>query len=368
MVPFVDLVAQYKQIAEPVEREVLEILRSGQYTGGQYVERFERHLGNYLFCGNVVGVSNGTDAIQVMCEALNINKGGVIVPNNSFIASAFGVSRAGLKPVFVDCDPDTYLLDYDEVEFKLKNNKNKFIKAVLVVHLYGQMPNMEKFYDLCKKHKVYLLEDAAQAVGATYEKMHVGYYSHAAATSFYPAKNLGGCGQGGAIITTDPMVARRIRTIINQGSEKKYEHVCMGGNYRLDPIVAAFLFHALEKLDDWNENRRAIATRYNEAFAADNRPLQHPNSKHIYHLYEYKCETPEARDKLSDTLRRHEISYGYHYPNLITDTPMYMGTNTPVADGRKRRLISLPMHPFLSLQEVEAVIQAVLSCSPASRR
>jgi dTDP-4-amino-4,6-dideoxygalactose transaminase len=364
-VPFVDLSGQHAEIADGVERDVLHVLRHGSYVGGHFLDRFERSLANYLDIDHVVGVSNGTDAIQLICEGLDIGKGdSVIVPNNSFIASAFGVSRAGAKPVLVDVNPYTYLIDYDAVEEKLKNNKRHHIKAVLAVNLYGQMPNMEALYELCQKHKVYLLEDAAQSIGATYQKKSVGYYSHAASTSFYPAKNLGGCGQGGAVITNDSALAKRIRIIANQGSIEKYEHICLGGNYRLDSIVAAQLFHALDRLDNWNDRRRAIANLYNEIFGIGRCPVQQPNSRHIYHLYEFKCESLEERNQLASDLNKNSIAYGYHYPNLIGSTTMYMGTHTPVAFDLKDKLISLPIFPTMTPSQVQAVIRVVMeSCS-----
>ena len=364
-VPFVDLAGQYAEIAADVELDVLYAMRNGNYVGGNFLDRFERSLSNYLDVDHVVGVSNGTDAIQLMLEGLGIGKGdSVIVPNNSFIATAFGVSRAGAKPVLVDIDPDTYLISYDEVEEKLKNNKRHAIKAVIVVDLYGQQPNMEQFYELCMKYKVHLLQDSAQSIGSTYQKKPVGYYSHAASTSFYPTKNLGGIGQAGAVITNDGKLAQKIRVIANQGSESKYEHVCLGGNYRMDTIVAAHLFHALQKLESWNTRRRAIGHVYNEMFGPGRCPVQQPNSKHIYHLYEFKCKSKEERDTLANDLKTNDIAYGYHYPTLIGDTTMYMGTHTPIAAEVKDRLISLPMFPTMTQYHLEKVVRTVMeSCS-----
>lgn len=369
MIPFVDLPRQYAEIASDVEPDILDCLRKCSYTGGHYLERFERSMCNYLGVNHVVGVSNGTDAIMLACEALNIRTGDyVLVPNNSFIASAFGVSRSGATPLFVDCHPDTYLMDFDHAERILQNHlKRKRIKAILVVDLYGQMPDLEKFQELAKKYKIYLIEDAAQAVGATYRGKHVGAYSDAATTSFYPSKNLGTIGQGGAVITNDTIVARKIRAIINQGSEKKHNHICLGGNYRLDSLMAAQLYHALKKLEDWNDSRRAVAKIYNDNFTADQRPTQNPNSKHIYHLYEFKCRSGAERDRVEKELLQSQIGYGFHYPHLISDTPMYANLGvleTPVAYDLRDRLISLPMHPFLTedqVLEVALTVQSVVS-------
>lgn len=360
MISFVDLQSQYAEIANDVEGEFLQILRKGQFVGGTYLDRFEYAFSNYLGVHSVIGVSNGTDAIMVACEALGIGKNDlVIVPNNSFIASAFGVSRSLAKPLLCDVDPYTYLIDPDAVESLLRANKRK-VKAIMVVDLYGQQPDMERFAALAKKYNVYLIEDAAQAIGSTHNGNHVGYYSDVATTSFYPTKNLGTIGQGGAIMTNIRGLSGKIKKIINQGSESKYEHVCLGGNYRLDTLMAAYLYHALAKLNIWNERRRNIAKIYNESFSSSQRPTQQPSSKHIYHLYEFCCADNEERKKVERALLGRSIGYGFHYPNLISDTPMYEGAETPVAKDLKDRLISLPMHPFLSEADALEVIDTVL--------
>lgn len=369
MIPFVNLVEQYSQIAEHVEPDLLTCLRKCQFVGGHYLDRFELHLGHYLGVNNVVGVSNGTDAIMLALEALGVGQGDyVLCPNNSFIASAFGISRAGAKPILLDVNPDTYLLDVDKVEHILKyNGKRKRIKAILVVHLYGQMPDMERFRELAKQYKVFLIEDAAQAIGSTYKGYSVGFFSDIATTSFYPTKNLGTIGQGGAVITNDTTLANTIRTIINQGSEKKYQHVCLGGNYRLDALMAVYLYHALQKLNDWNDRRRDIAKIYNDEFSAEERPTQQPCSKHIYHLYEYKCKTGEIRDKIEKEFTKREVGFGLHYPNLISDLAMYheLSLPTPVANELRNRLLSLPMFPTMTDVQARTVIEAIREISPA---
>lgn len=359
-VPFVDVASQYMTIAQDVEPELFHVLRTGQYVGGYYLERFENAMSYYLRSNYCIGVSNGTDAIMVALEALGIGVGDtVIVPANSFVASAFGVSRCGAKPVFVDVDPYTYLLDLNQVEKIVKRSKK--VKAILAVDLYGQMPSLDDLEVFAKEHGLYLIEDAAQAIGATHNKCHVGYYSDVATTSFYPTKNLGTIGQGGAVITNDTAVAERVRTIINQGSKFRYSHTCLGGNYRLDTLMAAHLYHALLKLDEWNDRRREIASIYNEAFGLSHRPTQHPNSKHIYHLYEYCCDSPDDRNLLEIKLQKADIGYGIHYPKLITEMDIYKPVKTPIAADLCKRLISLPMFPTMTQHQVEQVISAVNS-------
>lgn len=371
MIPFDDLLTRYNQISGSIENDVIHSLHNGQNINSYFTDRFERSLENYLGIDHVITTNSHTNAIQLLLEVLNITKGGVIVPNNSPIENAFGVTRAGAKPILCDVNSDTYLLDYDEVEDRLENNKHKYIKAVLVVDMYGQMPNMEKFYELCRKHKVFLLEDASHALGSRFNKMPVGYYSHAATVSFSSTDNLSGCGQGGGIITSDAELAKQIRIIINNGCIKKNEHIRLGGDYAMNAFMSIYLYYSLQKFESWNDNRRMIASAYNEAFSAECRPLQYPNGRHVYHLYEYKCESPESRMRIITSLRNNNITYGCHYPNLISDSPMYFGSHTPhlpnstlshtpVANALKQLLISLPIFPTMQQSQVNEVIESVL--------
>lgn len=374
MIPFVDLPAQYEQIGHLVEPDILTILRTGAYVNGPYVERFEQALANYLDLPNplynhtpsVVGVSNGTDAITLALEAFSFEEGTprdrwstkAIVPNNSFIASAFGATRACMHVVPVDVNPDTYLLDPNLVEDKVK--KDQRIRAVIVTHLYGQQPDMKAFRELADRYKFVLLEDAAQSIGSTFNGCAVGTYSDVATTSFYPTKNLGGCGQGGAVITRNAEVARRVRRIANQGSEEKYKHWGLGGNFRLDAIVAAHLYHALTKLNEWNKRRQEIANIYNAAFGS-RAPKVQEGSTHIYHLYELRCKSKEERLKIESYLKARKVSYAHHYPQTITDNWIYRGEHTPIAEVLKDRLISLPMFPTMTEEQALEVVGTVLA-------
>jgi len=360
-IPFVSLIEQYKEIQADIEEDVLYILRNCDFVGGHFVERFEKSLADFLGANYAIGLSSGTDALMLAMEALSIGpKDQVIVPVNSFIASAFAISRCGAKPLFVDVDPDSYLLDLEQVEKVIK--KNKKVKAIMVVHLYGQMPDMEALVDLAKQRKVYLIEDGAQAIGATYNGKSLGFYSHIATTSFYPTKNLGTCGQGGAVIVNDKTIADRVRTIANQGSRSKYEHTCMGGNYRLDSIMAAQLYHALKKVPDWNTQRRRIANHFNNTFTPSQRPIERPNSRHSYHLYEYKCSSTDMRNALALRLKSWGIGFGFHYPTIITETPMYKDwAETPVAFDLSRRLISLPMFPTMTEHQANQIVDSVMA-------
>ena len=361
MVPFVNLHAQYSELQHLVEPDVLNVMRTGEFSGGFYLERFEDALASYLSIMNVVGVSNGTDAITVTLQALNIGVNDrVIIPNNTFVGTAFGVSRSGAKVVLCDVNPLTQLIDLDQVTDLLKNNKRKKIKAVIGVDLYGQMGHWEELQNICWKYGVYFVQDAAQSVGSTRNKKHVGFYSDMATTSFYPTKNLGGIGQSGAVITKNKIFADRVRLIINQGSKYKNIHEVMGGNFRMDNIIAAYLFHALKKLDSWNEKRQKIAKMYNESFDCESRPVEYPNSRHIYHVYSYKCADFQERNFLANFLTKDGITYGCHYPNLVSDTKVYAGAVTPVAEELKNKIISLPIFPHMDLYQVSQVVGSVL--------
>lgn len=363
MISFIDLNKQYNEISNYVEVEIIDCLRKGHYTGSYYLERFERALGGYLQANHVIGTSSGTDAAMVACEALGIGKGDfVIVPNNSFISPAFGITRAGATPIFVDVNPDTYLIDEEKTEKILKNHpKKKRIKAILIVSLYGQLPNMETFKELSYTYKVRLIEDNTHALSTTHKNNSAGSYSDISIASLNPTKSLGAIGQAGVIITDDINYARKARLIINQGSEKKHYYTCIGGDYRLDAIMSIHLYHALNRIDDWTNRRRRIAKLYNESFTSDQRPTQQPCSKHVYHFYEFKCKNKNERETLEREFILRQISYGIHYPNLISETPMYEDAETPVAYELKNRLISLPMHPFLTEAQAQHVIHVVQS-------
>jgi dTDP-4-amino-4,6-dideoxygalactose transaminase len=365
-VPFVDLKGQYASIQEDIEKDVLDVLRSWHVVGGPYVQKFEEELAAYLGVEHVVGCSSGTDALMVAIEATlhkDKSKYTIVVPNNTFAASAFAITRAGYNVWFVDVDPNTYLIDIEEVKRTLKFNHCS-VAAVMCVDLYGQIPNMDKLRSLCWAYDVPLIEDAAQSIGSTYNNNCVGFYSNVACTSFYPAKNLGTCGQGGAIITNNQDIANKSRAIINQGSIRKYELDYLGGNYRLDSIMAAQLRHALRKIDEWNDARRVIATQYNLAFG-DRAPVVEPGAKHTYHLYEYKCDDEAHRQTITAKLDKADIAWGLHYPSFLPDqyqkvTVQSYARNWNTKDLHKR-LLSLPIFPTMTLEQANYVIEVINS-------
>jgi len=352
MIPFIDLPSQYAEIANDVENDILQIMKHCNFINGYYLERFERNVGNYLSASNVIGVSSGSDAIILVLQSLDIGKGDwVILPNNVPVSKATAISKTGAKPLLLDIDPYTYLLNPEQVEEVLKNKRRRSIKAILLVDLYGQMANMEYYQELADKYKVYLIEDASQAMGATYNNKLAGYYSYVAVASLDPDMNLWGIGQGGIIITNNNSLARNVKGIIDQE------------NY-LDSLMAAHLYHTLAKLDDWNKRRRTIARYYNECFTNEQRPTQQPSSKHVYNLYVFCCKSELHRNHMEKVFTDRRINYGFHYPSLITDHIQYMENclETPIAADLKNRLISLPLHPNMTKDQVIEIVEAVHLC------
>jgi dTDP-4-amino-4,6-dideoxygalactose transaminase len=365
-VPFVDLKAQYAEIQEDIEKDVLDVLRSWWVVGGPQVQAFEEELGEFLGGQHVCGVSSGTDALVLALESLTSSlvtkpKKYILCPSNTFIASAFAIRRAGFEPLFVDPAPDTYLLDPTSVRNALLSSHGKDIAGVMCVHLYGQMCDMQALCDLTWAHNIWLIEDSAQAIGATQNTLiSPGMYGHIGCTSFYPAKNLGTCGQGGAVFSTDKALIDHVRTIANQGGSKKYEHATLGGNYRLDSLMAAQLRHALKKLNEWDDKRVAIAARYDEAFGR-RAPLVVPGNTHVYHLYEYQCDDSKHRKQLMETLASADIACGLHYPNYVSNEAPFRDS-LRLIQLRPRlcdKLLTLPMFPTMTDEQVEYVIETV---------
>ena len=355
-VPFVDLRSQYAPIQEAIEADVLDVLRSWWVVGGPYLSKFEEEFAAFNGVEHAIGVSSGTSALEVVLRSLNIGPGDlVVVPANTFIATAYAVSAVGATPVFVDVCEDTYLLDPEKVAAVLRTRKE--VKAIIPVHLYGQMADMEAFTHLARWFGVSLIEDAAQAIGAQRDNIKIGQLSDAACTSFYPAKNLGTCGQGGAVLTNNSNIASFCRQYIDQGSVSKYNHTMFGHNHRLDSIKAAQLRHALKELHGWNASRRWVAARYDKAFGS-RAPAVANGAYHVYHLYEYRCDSNEDREGLMAHLGLSGVACGLHYPRPAFDCPGYSG-EAPITDKLTTVLLSLPIFPTMTDDQVDQVINAV---------
>jgi dTDP-4-amino-4,6-dideoxygalactose transaminase len=361
IIPFVDLVAQYESIADEIDRAFHEVTTSAQYILGARVERFEEEFADFVGAEHAVGVGSGLDALRLGLLALEIGPGDeVIVPANTYIATALAVSEVGAEVVLVDCDPATYNIDTDAAAAALTTRT----RALLPVHFTGQAAEMRPLLELAGSKNVEVVEDAAQAHGTLYEGRPCGSLGKLACFSFYPGKNLGAYGDGGMITTSDPAVVQRTRRLRNYGERAKYEHVVKGVNSRLDGLQAAFLSVKLPHLPAWNEARLRHADAYTAQLdgVGDLRVQQRSSSStHVYHLF--IVETAE-RDRLRDFLTERGIQTGIHYPIPIHLQQAYgnlgLGPGAfPHTERLARESLSLPMFPELTEQQIRSVTDAI---------
>lgn len=356
-----DLAWQSAQIAETVHEGFARVIAASAFIHGPDVADFEREFAAYCGAEHVVGVGNGTDALELALRASGVGAGDeVIVPTNSFVATAEAVLRAGATPVFVDCD-DNFLIDLSSVAEHLTQRT----AAVAAVHLYGQAAPVEQLRELAGDGVV-ILEDAAQAQGALRHGRRAGSLGDVAGTSFYPGKNLGAYGDGGAVITSNEAVAARVRALANHGGVRKYEHLLVGTNSRLDTLQAVVLRAKLAFLDAWNAERRALAGRY-ETLLADIPQLRVPRiadgNEHVWH--QYVVRVPE-RDRLVSELNALGIGVGVHYPTPIHLLPAFADYAQPrgacaSAEAMAPELMSLPIFPGLSEHQQLVVVDGIRS-------
>ncbi|MBX2859798.1 MAG: DegT/DnrJ/EryC1/StrS family aminotransferase [Vampirovibrio sp.] len=367
-IPLVNLQRQIAQHRPALDAAMAAVLDRGDFIKGGAVAEFEKAFA--AFCGTeyCIGVGNGTDALAMILEALDIGAMGissrdeVILPAMSFIATVEPVSRLGAMPVLVDIDPHTYTL----CPLQVKDALSPTTKAVIPVHLYGQPAEMAPLMKLAKDHPFHLIEDSAQAHGATCNTQTIGSLGIAGAFSFYPGKNLGAFGDGGAVTTSDPNLAEKVRMLANHGRQKKYEHDMVGTNSRLDTLQAAILNVKLPHLADWNTARAQWAALYNELLAGIDEidlPKTGADRTHVYHLY--VIQTPH-RDALMAHLKEQGIHTGIHYPIPLHLQPAYhhLGYKQgrfPVSEALAARCLSLPMFPEMTEQEIHTVAREVRS-------
>ena len=363
-IPLVDLQAQHRQVAREVEEGFARVLRRGSFILGEEVGEFERRFAEYVGVPHCIGVASGTDALELAIRAAGVGTGDeVIVPVNTFIATALAVVRAGATPVFVDCDPLYQLIDVDKVEAAIGPRT----RAVLPVHLYGQMAAMDELQELSARRGLVLLEDAAQAQGARRAGVAAGAAGLAAGTSFYPGKNLGAYGDAGAVLTGDADLAQRVRELRNYGSETKYHHPRIGFNSRLDTLQAVVLNAKLPHLDAWNEQRRAAARRYDELLsgrAGVCLPRTLPGNEHVWHLYVVRMP---RRDEVVARLQAAGIGAGIHYPVTLHLTGAFAQFGPgrgafPVAEKIAAEILSLPLFPGITAEQ-QAQVADVLARS-----
>lgn len=363
-IPFVDLNAQHAEVVSELQSAIDAVMSTSAFTGGPQVERFEKRYADYCGTRHCVAVGSGTAALELLMRAYEIGPGDeVILPANTFVATAEAVALAGAKPVFVDVRDDTANLNPHQLAAAL----SPATKAIIAVHLYGVPADIDAIGAFAREHDLILLEDAAQAHGAEHRRRRAGSLGDAAAFSFYPSKNLGACGEAGCITTDDPAIAESARMLRDHGSKEKYRHDIVGRNDRIDGIQAAILSVKLKRLDRWNHRRGELAARYDEAFTGH--PLIHPlhtrpECKAVHHLYVVRVQD---RDRVRQALASDGIATGIHYPIPLHLQPAFASLggapgDLPVCESLADEVLSLPMFPHLDEAQVDYVCESLAGC------
>jgi len=359
-IPLVDLKAQYTSMRSEIDAAMQRVVNSTTFILGREVDAFEQAFARYVGARGAVGVGSGTAALHLALLACGVGPGDeVITSAHTFIAGAEAISHSGARPVFVDIDPRTYTIDPEQVAKAITPRT----KAILPVHLYGQPAEMGPLLEIARRHEVWLIEDAAQAHGAEYLGQRCGSIGHLACFSFYPGKNLGAYGDAGAVTGNDRLLLDKVRMLRDHGRTDKYEHGEIGYGERLDALQAAILAAKLSRLDAWTEERRAHANLYNQLLAecGVTIPYESPSVRHVYHLYVIRVR---HRDMLLPHLRRRGISAGIHYPIPLHRQPAYLkrgynDVSLPNTEAAANEVVSLPMYPELSHEQIAYVAQAV---------
>lgn len=360
MIPFLDLKSPYTELREELDDAYRRVMESGWYVLGNEVETFESEYASYCDTKYCCGVGNGLEALHLIIRAYGIGPGDeVIVPANTYIATWLAVTHAGATPVPVEPDKQTYNIDPDLIEQAVTPNT----RAILVVHLYGQTADMDRINAIARKHNLKVIEDCAQAHGARYKGRRAGSLGDAAGFSFYPGKNLGAIGDGGAVTTNDEVLAHRIKTLRNYGSQMKYHNEVKGYNSRLDELQAAFLRVKLRKLDEWNSRRCMVAGLYLRELASVSAlklPIVPEWAEPVWHLFVI-CHS--QRDALQKSLSEAGVGTMIHYPIPPHLQPAYTCLNRsegefPVSEQMSKEVLSLPMGPHLSGGQVDYIVSA----------
>lgn len=360
-IPFASFKKMHSELREKLDLAYERVLESNYFIQGKECADFEKKFAGYCGVDYCVGVGNGLDALTLILRAMNIgNDDEVIVPSNTYIATALAVSSVGATPIFVEPEIQTYNINPDKVEEVITENT----KAVIAVHLQGRPADMDKICAIANKHNLRVIEDAAQAHGARYKGKRVGAIGDAAGFSFYPGKNLGALGDGGCVTTNDKEIADRVRSLGNYGSDYKYHHIYKGVNSRLDELQAAFLNVKLDKLDYWNEERRKIAEKYSAGITNPlvTLPLKSDDIfEHIYHVFVIRCK---ERDKLEEYLNSKGIGTVKHYPIPMHRQLAYKDLGIgegelPIAEEISRTVLSLPMYYGMTDEEIQYVVKNI---------
>lgn len=362
-VPLLDLKAQYRSIKDEIKQAIDEVLEEQRFILGKHVALLEEKIANYCNCNYAVGVSSCTDALLVSLMAIDINPGDEIITTPyTFFATVGSIVRLKARPVFVDIDIETYNLNHEQIEEKITSKT----KAIIPVHLFGQCCEMDFIKNLAKKYNLKIIEDAAQALGAMYKDKKAGSIGDLGCFSFFPSKNLGGYGDGGIVVTNDDFLYKKIKMLRVHGTEKKYYHKLIGGNFRLDELQAAILLVKLKYLDDWNKRRAECAKRYNQLFSEagllDKVILPKiKQTNHVFHQYVIRVK---ERDKLLEYLKEKGIGCAIYYP-----LPMhlqecfsylnYKKGDFPNAEKAAKETLAIPMYPELTLQQQMYVVEKI---------
>ncbi|UCH65128.1 MAG: DegT/DnrJ/EryC1/StrS family aminotransferase [Ignavibacterium sp.] len=362
-VPFLDLKVQYQSIKTDVDAAIQKVIDNTAFILGESVANFEQNFAKAHNAKYCIGVSSGTDGNHLATWSLGIKPGDeVIIPANTFIATAWGATLCGATPIMVDCHPDNYNLDPEKVEAAITPKT----KAIVAVHLYGQPADMDKLREIANQHNLFLIEDAAQAHLAEYNGEKVGGLSTAASFSFYPGKNLGAYGEAGAVLTNDDQLANNLKMLREHGQSEKYCHQSFGHNYRMEGIQGAVLGVKLKYLDKWTEGRRRVAAKYKELLSDIDTirlPIEMPYAKHVYHLFVIQVNGSngkDTRDKLQKFLGENGVATGLHYPIPLHQQNCfsYLGYKEgdfPVTEQLATTGLSLPMFPELSDDKIQYV-------------
>lgn len=363
-VPYLDLKAQYRGIKPEIDAAIARVLDSCQFVLGAEVAGFEQEFANYCGTTECIALNSGTSALHLALLAAEIGPGDeVITVPFTFVASVAAVLYAGARPVLVDIDPRSFNMDPGAIEAAITPRT----KAILPVHLYGQSADMDPIMEIARRHGLVVIEDAAQAHGAKYKNRPVGSIGDMACFSFYPGKNLGAYGEGGAVTTSNTALAEKVRMLRDWGQDRKYHHLLRGFNYRMEGFQGAVLRVKLRHLEKWTEARRAVVNEYNRQLAGSGVeiPKEMPWARHVYHVYTLRAED---RDTLQRTLQEAGIQTGIHYPVPVHLQPAYSDLGYgpgafPQAEAAARQVLSLPLYPELSMKAAAEVASAVKKAS-----
>ena len=361
-IKFLDLKSQYLKYKKEIDRSIFSIINKSTFIGGEIKTKFEKKFSQYVNSKYCLGVANGTDAIEISLESLNLKKNSeVIVPSNSFISTSEAVTRIGLKVVFCDISPDNYTIDTN----KILNLINKRTSAIIAVHLYGHPCNMDNLLKIKKKYNLKLIEDCAQAHGALYKKKHVGTFGDIGTFSFYPGKNLGAYGDAGAIVTNNKKLFLKSKMIANHGRINKFDNKFEGRNSRLDTIQASILLIKLKYLEDLVKKRNINSEIYKKNLINNKMLILPKNSKKVRHAYHLFVIRIKNRNKLIKEFKKNKVQYGIHYPKALYKLSAYkhikQNTKNFVAGKIDNKILSLPIHEYLSEFEILKICKIINS-------